>query len=112
MGGVLLVLFLIALVVFALLIGLIGGLLQLIVMLIIAGVVGWLADLVVPGQLPFGWLGAIAAGLIGGWIGHLLIGSFGPTIAGINLIPAFIGAVILAALVEIIGKALGSRTTA
>lgn len=85
------------------------GLLGLIFHLIIAGIVGWLADLIVPGRLPFGWLGAIAAGLVGSWLGRMIIGDVGPSISGIPLLPALLGAIILAFLVELIAKLTVSR---
>ena len=79
-------------------------------MLFMAGIVGWLADLVVPGRMPYGWLGAILAGLVGGWLGTLVLGRLGPEIFGIYVLPALAGAVVLAFVAELGGKALsGSR---
>ena len=69
--------------------------------LLVAGLVGWAADAVVPGQLPGGWLGAILAGIVGGFLGTLVLGHVGPTIAGVNLIPAFIGAAVIAVVAEL-----------
>lgn len=46
-------------------------------------------------NLPYGWLGNIVAGLIGGYIGQLLMGQFGPFIFGVYLIPTFIGSFLL-----------------
>jgi uncharacterized membrane protein YeaQ/YmgE (transglycosylase-associated protein family) len=69
--------------------------------LLVAGLVGWAADAVVPGRLPGGWLGAILAGIVGGFVGTLVLGHIGPTIAGVNLIPAFIGAAVIAVLAEL-----------
>ncbi len=80
------------------------NLLALAFMLLVAGVIGWLADLVVPGRLPWGWLGAILAGLIGAWLGVLLIGRVGPDVAGIPIVPAFLGAVILALVADLLFK--------
>ena len=74
---------------------LIGAAIHLIAMLVVAGIVGWLADLVVPGRLPWGWLGAVFAGLLGGLLGTLVLGSLGPEIFGVRVIPAFLGAVVL-----------------
>ncbi|MCL4466481.1 MAG: GlsB/YeaQ/YmgE family stress response membrane protein [Chloroflexi bacterium] len=88
--------FLLGLLLVAIFIGLVSGLIGLLVMLLVAGFVGWLADLLVPGQLPYGWLGAIVAGLLGAVIGTLLIGHVGPTVAGIPFVPALLGAVIVA----------------
>jgi uncharacterized membrane protein YeaQ/YmgE (transglycosylase-associated protein family) len=72
--------------------------------LVVAGLVGWAADLIIPGNLPFGWLGAILAGLVGSWLGVMLIGDMGPSLAGVPIIPAFLGALILAFLVDLFAK--------
>ncbi|MSQ23758.1 MAG: GlsB/YeaQ/YmgE family stress response membrane protein [Chloroflexi bacterium] len=72
--------------------------------LAVAGLMGWLADLVVPGELPYSWLGAVAAGLIGGWLAALLMGNVGPNLFGVYLLPAFVGATALAVAVELVGK--------
>src|SRR3954465_6500337 len=77
--------------------------------LFVAGLVGWAADAVVPGRLPGGWLGAVLAGIIGGFIGTLALGRIGPTIFDINIIPAFIGAAVIAVVAELAG---GSRSRA
>src|SRR6266542_2482072 len=82
------------------------GLLGLMLTLFVAGLIGWAADAVVPGRLPGGWLGAVLAGIVGGFIGSLLLGHVGPTLAGVNLIPAFIGAALIAVLAEL---TVGSR---
>jgi uncharacterized membrane protein YeaQ/YmgE (transglycosylase-associated protein family) len=87
-----------------------ANVLGVVVYLVIAGLVGALADAVVPGRIPFGWLGAILAGVIGSWIGVARLGRVGPDLAGIPVIPAIVGAVILAGLVQLIwGSAYRSR---
>jgi uncharacterized membrane protein YeaQ/YmgE (transglycosylase-associated protein family) len=86
--------------------------LGLIITLLIAGVVGWTADKIVPGELPFGWLGAIAAGLLGAWLGGMLLGDLGPGIAGIAIIPALLGAIIIAFVADWIAKLAAGRRAA
>src|ERR671936_2528437 len=82
------------------------GLIGLAMTLLVAGVIGWAADAIIPGQLPGGWLGAVLAGVLGGFVGHLLFALFGvsgrvgPTLFGIEIVPAFVGAVIIAAAAE------------
>jgi uncharacterized membrane protein YeaQ/YmgE (transglycosylase-associated protein family) len=102
---------LVALVILVLLLGsgmyLTVGLVGLLMTLVVAGLVGWAADLVVPGKLPGGWLGAVLAGLVGGWLGALLFNwlrlpRVGPEIAGVDLVPAFVGAVVIALALELL----------
>jgi uncharacterized membrane protein YeaQ/YmgE (transglycosylase-associated protein family) len=80
------------------------GLIGLLLHLFMAGLVGALADAIVPGRLPWGWLGAILAGLAGSWLGVLLIGHRGPVLFGVPIIPGLAGAVILAFVLSAVGK--------
>ncbi|MDP9352977.1 MAG: GlsB/YeaQ/YmgE family stress response membrane protein [Chloroflexota bacterium] len=80
-----------------------------ILMIIVAAIVGWVADLIVPGDLPFGIIGSIIAGIIGAFIGSALLGNFGPQIGGIALIPAIIGAIIFAFLLRFLLGFMGQR---
>jgi uncharacterized membrane protein YeaQ/YmgE (transglycosylase-associated protein family) len=82
------------------------GLITFLMTLLVAGLVGWAADAVVPGKLPGGWFGAVLAGIVGGWLGNLLfralnIPSLGFSIAGVDLVPAFVGAVVIAFALEL-----------
>ena len=49
-----------------------------------------------------GWLSNIIAGLIGSSLGEALLGSWGPQLAGMAIIPSIVGAIILVALVSFI----------
>jgi uncharacterized membrane protein YeaQ/YmgE (transglycosylase-associated protein family) len=76
------------------------GLIGLALTLLVAGLVGWAADAVIPGRHPGGWLGAILTGIAGGFLGHLVFSvlhlpALLPAIAGIQVVPAFVGAVII-----------------
>ena len=42
-----------------------------------------------------GWIANIAAGLVGSYVGQALLGSWGPSLAGMALIPSIIGAIIV-----------------
>lgn len=82
------------------------GLFGLLLTLFVAGLVGWAADLLIPGNLPGGWLGAILTGIAGGFLGTLLFDSLhwslGLRLFGIHVIPAFVGAVIIAAVAQLL----------
>ncbi|HLH26642.1 MAG TPA: GlsB/YeaQ/YmgE family stress response membrane protein [Chloroflexota bacterium] len=93
----------------------VGAVVQLLLMLFVAGLVGWLADWIItqvmPGRHAYGWLGAIAAGLVGSWLGVGLFAMLGwhrigPVLFSIPLLPALVGAIVLAVIVDLAGKAL------
>ena len=82
------------------------GLIGLAATLVVAALVGFAADLVVPGKLPGGWFGAALTGVAGGFIGTLLFNLLGIHDPGfaifhVDLLPAFVGAVIVAVAVEL-----------
>jgi uncharacterized membrane protein YeaQ/YmgE (transglycosylase-associated protein family) len=76
----------------------------LILKLALAGLIGGLADMAVPGKLPYGWLGAVIAGLVGGWVGSLLLPNWGPSLLGIELIPTFLGALVVVGGYELVAR--------
>ena len=80
--------------------------LGLIGMLIMLSILGWVIDLIVPGKMPFGWLGGIVAAIIGGIIGGMLFGGFGPSATfgewQLSFIPALLGGIILAVIVRFV----------
>lgn len=63
--------------------------------LIVAAVCAWIADALVPGRIPGGFLASAIVGVIGAWIGTALFGHFGPDVAGVAVLPAIIGSAIL-----------------
>ncbi|EKU48560.1 GlsB/YeaQ/YmgE family stress response membrane protein [Staphylococcus massiliensis] len=65
-----------------------------ILMLIVGGLIGWLAGVILGKDIPGGILGNILAGIVGSAIGAKLLGHWGE-IAGIPVIPALIGTIIL-----------------
>jgi uncharacterized membrane protein YeaQ/YmgE (transglycosylase-associated protein family) len=85
----------------------VGFTIGLVFTLIMAGLVGWAADAVVPGRLPGGWFGAVLSGLIGGFIGNWLFQQIGIREPGfelfrVHLIPAFVGAVLIAVAAQLL----------
>jgi uncharacterized membrane protein YeaQ/YmgE (transglycosylase-associated protein family) len=46
---------------------------SLIIVLIFAAIAGWFADMIIPGKMPYGWIGGIVAGIIGGLIAGLAL---------------------------------------
>ena len=77
--------------------------------LFMAGLVGWAADAGVPGRLPGGWLGAVLAGIVGGFLGSLVLGDVGPSPFGVPVIPAFVGALVIAVVAELVTSSRSRR---
>lgn len=71
-------------------------------MLLIGGIIGAFAGYLTSRDLPMGWVGNIIAGIVGSWLGENLLGSFGPEIAGMALLPSIIGAVVLVLITSLI----------
>lgn len=82
---------------------LLGWIGALIVTIIIVAIVERLSKT----NLPYGWLGNIVAGLIGGFLGQILLGQFGPFIFGVYLIPTFIGSFLFIIAMKFILGQLG-----
>ncbi len=91
-----------------------GDCLGLIAMLVMLSVLGWVIDLIVPGKMPYGWLGGIVAAIIGGLLGGFIFGNFGPAATfnewSLSFIPALIGGIIFAFIVRFIMGQSGRRS--
>lgn len=78
------------------------NLLGLILFLIVAAICAGIGSAIVPGRIPGGFLTAMVIGVIGAWLGSLLMGSFGPAIAGVALLPCILGSALLVFLLAVI----------
>lgn len=72
--------------------------------IIIGGIIGWIASLIIGRDIPGGILGNIIGGFIGAWLGSLILGDWGPAIAGFYLVPAIIGAIIVILIISVLSK--------
>ncbi|KRM07818.1 hypothetical protein FD41_GL000293 [Lentilactobacillus farraginis DSM 18382 = JCM 14108] len=68
--------------------------------------IGAIAGAITSRDLPLGWVGNIVGGLIGAWLGQALLGSWGPQLAEIAILPAVVGAVILVLLISLLTRGL------
>lgn len=66
--------------------------------LIIGALIGTVGGAIT--NTSMGWIANILAGLVGSWLGEMLLGTWGPQLAGMALIPSMIGAVIVVILVS------------
>ena len=84
---------------------------SLLITLVLAGLVGWIASMIMKTDAQMGWIANIVAGVIGGFIGTWLLGSFAPatpTDNGFNLSGIIVG-VIGACIAIFIWKVLSGR---
>ncbi|MDN6731495.1 MAG: GlsB/YeaQ/YmgE family stress response membrane protein [Atopostipes suicloacalis] len=70
--------------------------------LLIGAIIGAVAGALTSRDVPMGWIGNIIAGLVGSWLGEMLLGSWGPNVAGMALVPSILGAVILVMIVSMV----------
>ena len=68
--------------------------------LIVGAIIGVIAGAITNKGKSMGWIANILAGLVGSFVGHALLGSWGPSLAGMALIPSIVGAVIVVAVVS------------
>lgn len=73
--------------------------------LIVGAIIGAIAGAITKKGASMGWIANIIAGLVGSVIGQSILGHWGPSLAGMALIPSIVGAVILVAVVSFfVGK--------
>ncbi|MEB4746671.1 MULTISPECIES: GlsB/YeaQ/YmgE family stress response membrane protein [unclassified Enterococcus] len=76
--------------------------------LIVGAIIGLIAGAITNKGGSMGWIANIVAALVGSAIGQALLGSWGPQLAGMALIPSIIGAIIVVAVVSFfLGRSRG-----
>src|SRR5262245_31180126 len=92
----------------------VGNVLGWILTLIFAGLIGLLAERITArlsgSEMPYGFLGAILAGIVGSWLGSLLLGRVGPVFFGIPVISALVGAIIVTLIYSLVVGRANSRS--
>ncbi|KLD90117.1 GlsB/YeaQ/YmgE family stress response membrane protein [Streptococcus agalactiae] len=71
--------------------------------LIVGAIIGAIAGLLT--RWSMGWIANILAGLVGSFVGQSLLGTWGPKLAGMALIPSIVGAIIVVIVTSfVLGK--------
>lgn len=70
--------------------------------IIVGAIIGVIAGAITNKGGSMGWIANILAGLIGSWLGQSLLGTLGPSLAGMALVPSILGAIILVLIVSTI----------
>lgn len=79
-----------------------SGVIIMIWSLIVGALIGVVAGALTHKGGSMGWVANILAGLIGAWVGQGIFGTWGPTLAGMALVPSIMGAVIVVLVVSFI----------
>lgn len=82
-----------------------------ILFLLVAAVCAWIAERVVPSNMPGGIIAGMLVGVVGAWLGGTLMGHFGPSLAGVSLVPTVVGAAIFVFGCALLSSAFGNRRT-
>ena len=77
------------------------SLIGLLLFILIAGICGAIGEGIAGGKVGPGFLGSFVVGLIGAWIGGMLL-RIGPEIAGVAILPAIIGSVLFVAVLKLL----------
>lgn len=77
--------------------------------LIVAAACAWIADYLTPGVIPGGFVTSAIFGVIGAWLGGMLMGSFGPALAGVSLIPAILGSALFIFIIGLLSRGFYRR---
>ena len=74
--------------------------------LIVGGIIGAIAGAITNKGSSMGIIANGVAGLVGSALGQTLLGSWGPSIAGMAIVPSLIGAIILVLIVSFFARKL------
>ena len=74
--------------------------------IIVGAIIGVIAGAITNKGKSMGWIANILAGLIGSSIGQALLGTWGPSLAGMAIVPSIIGAVILVLVVSLVSRSV------
>jgi uncharacterized membrane protein YeaQ/YmgE (transglycosylase-associated protein family) len=85
------------------------AILSFILFLFVAAACAYLAERLVPGTIPGGFLTSAIVGIIGAWVGGTLVGSIGPSLAGVSLLPCILGSALLVFLLSLFSHRYSHR---
>ncbi len=71
---------------------------------LVAAACAWIAEALVPGVIPGGFLVSAIVGVLGAWLGSSFLGGFGPSLAGVPILPAIIGSAVLIFLLSLLSR--------
>lgn len=72
--------------------------------LVVAAACAWIAEQLVPGVIPGGFVTSAIVGIIGAWMGVNLVGTIGPSLAGVSLLPCILGSAVLVFLLMLCSR--------
>jgi uncharacterized membrane protein YeaQ/YmgE (transglycosylase-associated protein family) len=85
------------------------SILSFLLFLLVAAACAWIADALVPGTIPGGFLVSAIVGVLGAWVGASMFGNWGPGLAGVPVLPAILGSALLIFLFSLLSRPWATR---
>ena len=86
------------------------SILSFILFLIVAACCAYIAERLVPNAVPGGFFTTAIIGVLGAWIGSAVMGSFGPALQGVALLPCILGSAIFVFLFTLAARGFHGRS--
>jgi len=86
------------------------SILSFILYLIVAACCAFIAERLVPNAVPGGFFTTAIIGILGAWIGSSVMGSFGPALEGVALLPCILGSAIFVFLFTLASRGFHGRS--
>lgn len=71
------------------------GLIGILIYCLVASACASIGTLIVSAEIPGGTMTSLLVGILGAWLGVVLIGHTGPVLGGVALLPAILGSMVL-----------------
>jgi uncharacterized membrane protein YeaQ/YmgE (transglycosylase-associated protein family) len=85
------------------------SILSFLLFLLVAAACAWLAECLVPNSVPGGFFTSAIIGILGAWVGGSMLGSIGPSLEGVSLIPCILGSAVFVFLFSLVSRGFRSR---
>ena len=85
------------------------SILSLVLFVGIAAACAYLAQKLVPDTVPGGTNVSILVGAIGAYLGSTMLGSYGPEVYGVSLVPCILGSTVLVFALSLLSRALHKK---
>jgi uncharacterized membrane protein YeaQ/YmgE (transglycosylase-associated protein family) len=80
------------------------SILSFLLFLLIAAACAFIAERLVPNSAPGGFFVSAIIGVLGAWLGGSMVGSIGPSLEGVSLLPCILGSAVFVFLYTLLTR--------